>query len=207
MSGLSSIASYPLPVANDLPVSVAPWTLDPTRAVLLVHDMQRYFLAPFPLSVRNPLVRNCAMLRTRCEALAIPVLYTAQPGAMTDAQRGLLKDIWGPGMRSDPSHRAIVDELSPGPMNRILTKWRYSAFHRSELLDFMHEQERDQLIICGVYAHVGILVTALEAFSNDIQPFIVANAVGDFSLEHHRMAIDYAATRCAVVVSTEDVFE
>lgn len=207
MPSLSSITSYELPTQREMPASVASWGLDPARAALLIHDMQRYFLAPFQPFIRDPLVRNCQTLRTRCEALEIPIFYTAQPGDMTETQRGLLKDIWGPGMRAEPAHRAIVDELTPGPKDTILTKWRYSAFHRSGLLDQMRERGRDQLVICGVYGHVGILATALEAFSNDIQPFLVANAIADFSAEHHRMAIDYAANRCGVVLAVEEVFQ
>jgi isochorismate hydrolase len=191
---------------GELPMSTAAWNLEPDRAALLVHDMQRYFLSPFPQSVRDPLVQNCLDVRSRCEASGIPVFYTAQPGDMTEKQRGLLKDIWGPGMKADPSDREIVAELSPKHSDRVLTKWRYSAFYRSELLDLLRAQGRDQLIICGVYGHVGILVTAIEAFSHDIQPFLVADAIGDFSAEYHRMAIEYAAVRCAVVTTTEEIF-
>ncbi|MFJ5995657.1 isochorismatase family protein [Streptomyces sp. NPDC092370] len=206
MPGLAPIPAYPLPTTAELPTSTAQWTPDPRRAVLLVHDMQRYFLAPFPSSVREPLVRHCALLRERCVALGIPVFYTAQPGGMTEEERGLLKDFWGPGMRVDPADRLIVPELTPGPADQVLTKWRYSAFFRSDLLAHMRDQNRDQLIICGVYAHVGVLVTALEAFTNDIQPFLVADAVGDFSAEYHRLALDYAAARCSVVTTAEEVF-
>jgi isochorismate hydrolase len=205
--GIAPIAAYPLPTTAELPISTAQWTLDSRRAVLLVHDMQRYFLAPFASSVRDPLVRHCVLLRERCAALGIPVFYTAQPGGMTDEERGLLKDFWGPGMRVDPIDRQIVAELAPRPADQLLTKWRYSAFFRSDLLAQMRDQGRDQLIVCGVYAHVGVLVTALEAFTNDIQPFLVADAVGDFSAEYHRLALDYAAARCSVVTTTEEVFQ
>ncbi|PPS67511.1 MULTISPECIES: isochorismatase family protein [Streptomyces] len=206
MPGLAPIPAYPLPTTADLPTGTAKWTLDPRRAVLLVHDMQRYFLAPFPSSVRDPLVRHCALVRERCAALGVPVFYTAQPGGMTDEERGLLKDFWGPGMRVDPVDRLIVPELTPQPADQVLTKWRYSAFFRSDLLQRMREQNRDQLIVCGVYAHVGVLVTAIEAFTHDIQPFLVADAVGDFSAEYHRLALDYAAARCSVVTTAEEVF-
>lgn len=206
MPGLPAIESYPLPRTDMLPASIAGWQLDPDRAVLLVHDMQRYFLSPFASELRNPLVDNCSTLRNRCEALDIPVYYTAQPGDMTERQRGLLKDIWGSGMRAAPEDREIVAELSPSPKDCILTKWRYSAFHKSSLLEQLQASGRDQIILCGVFAHVGILATAIEAFTNDIQPFLVADAVADFSAAHHQMAIDYAASRCAVVVTTEGVF-
>ncbi|MFG2113592.1 isochorismatase family protein [Streptomyces sp. NPDC048718] len=206
MPGLAPIPPYPLPTAAGLPVNTARWKPDPRRAALLVHDMQRYFLAPFPPAVRDPLVRHGALLRERCAALGVPVFYTAQPGGMTDEDRGLLKDFWGPGMKVDPADREIVTELAPRPADHVFTKWRYSAFFRSDLLERMRAQGRDQLIVCGVYAHVGVLATAVEAFTHDIQTFLVADAVGDFSADHHRQALDYAAARCAVVTTTEEVF-
>jgi trans-2,3-dihydro-3-hydroxyanthranilic acid synthase len=206
MIGIPPIEAYRLPTAGDLPSNTARWTLDWNRAALLVHDMQRFFLAPFPQSVRNPLVRNCALLRERCTAFGVPGIYTVQPGGMSDQQRGLLKDFWGPGMRRDPVDRQVVDELTPDPADQVLTRWRYSAFFRSNLLQLIRNAKRDQLIVCGVYAHVGVLMTAVEAFTNDIQPFLVADAVADFSIDHHRMAVDYAAARCAVVLTTKEVF-
>lgn len=206
MTGIPVIESYPMPGADELPANVASWTADRDRAVLLVHDMQRYFLNRIPRSgPGEDLIRNAARLRTRCAELGVPVAYTAQPGGMTEEQRGLLKDFWGPGMRVDPADRAIVDPLAPRPGDWLLTKWRYSAFFRSDLLDRMTALGRDQLIICGVYAHVGILGTAIEAFTNDIQTFLVADAVADFSAEYHRWAVEYAAQRCAVVRTTDRI--
>lgn len=203
---LAPISEYALPSPAELPTNIARWSIEPRRAVLLVHDMQRYFVAPLPASVRDPVVRHCATLREKCAIRDVPVFFTAQPGGMTQQQRGLLKDFWGPGMRVDPLDRQIVDELAPRPVDQVLTKWRYSAFFRSDLLAQMRKLGRDQLIICGVYAHVGVLMTAVEAFTNDIQSFLVADAVGDFSAREHRMALDYAAGRCSVVTTTEEVF-
>jgi isochorismate hydrolase len=194
-----------MPTAGDLPANTARWTVDPDRAVLLMHDMQRYFLRPLPAPLRDRLVRNAALLRERGTALGVPVAYTAQPGGMTDEQRGLLKDFWGPGMRVDPEDRQVVEPLAPGVGDWTFTKWRYSAFFRSSLLERMRAAGRDQLVVCGVYAHVGVLMTAVEAFSHDIQPFLVADAVADFSAEYHRLAIEYAAQRCAAVTTADGV--
>ncbi|MEV5595084.1 isochorismatase family protein [Streptomyces sp. NPDC052496] len=206
MAGLPPIASYPLPTAGSLPENLAQWTPRPERAVLLVHDMQRYFLHALPDPLRTGLVHNAAALRERCAALGVPVAYTAQPGRMTDEQRGLLKDFWGPGMRTDPADREVTPELAPAEGDWTFTKWRYSAFFRSDLLERMRAAGRDQLIVCGVYAHVGILATALEAFTHDLRTFLAADALGDFSENHHRLALDYAAQRCAMVLPSAEVF-
>ncbi|WP_326689011.1 isochorismatase family protein [Streptomyces sp. NBC_01795] len=205
MPGIPPIESYPLPSPHELPANTAEWAVDPNRAVLLIHDMQRYFLAPFPGTVRAELLGNVARLRERCAARGVPVAYTTQPGRMSVRDRGLLMDFWGPGMRASAEDRQVADELTPAEGDWLLTKWRYSAFFRSPLLRRLRETGRDQLILCGVYAHVGVLATAMEAYANDIRTFLVADAVADFSRDRHRMALTYAAERCAMVVSAEQL--
>ncbi|MEU6219988.1 isochorismatase family protein [Streptomyces sp. NPDC047022] len=183
------------------------WQVDPARALVLVHDMQKYFIDAFPAG-RQPvttLVANIGRLLAAAAEAGVPVAYTAQPGGMDRVQRGLLHDFWGPGMSADPQHRRIVEALAPQSSDTVLTKWRYSAFHRTGLAELMSAQGRDQLIICGVYAHIGCLVTACDAFSLDIQPFLVADAVADFSAEDHLLALNYAVRRCAAVPDTESV--
>lgn len=206
VAGIPAIAPYPMPAADDLPANTVGWTADPARAVLLVHDMQRYFLAAFPGgSPREDLVRNASRLRDRCAELRVPVAYTAQPGGMTARQRGLLADFWGPGMTVGAADREIVGPLAPAAGDWLLTKWRYSAFFGSDLLDRMRGENRDQLIVCGVYAHVGVLTTALDSFSNDIQTFLAADAMADFSEDLHRLALTHASRCCAVVALTESL--
>ena len=205
--GIPAIESYRMPTRQEIPAAQLPWRIEPGRAVLLIHDMQRYFLRFFPPGVPpvTDLVRNAARIRHAAAAAGVPVVYTAQPGAMTRSQRGLLHDIWGPGMDGDPEERKVVPEVAPREGDVVLTKWRYSAFARSPLGELLDEWDRSQLVICGVYAHVGCMMTANDAYTRDVQPFLVADATADFTLEYHRLALTWAAERCAAITTTADV--
>ncbi|PHP94211.1 isochorismatase [Pantoea agglomerans] len=204
---IPQLTSYPLPAATELPNNKVKWTLEPGRAALLIHDMQRYFLNFW--GDNSPLVEqvvdNIARLRRYCKAQGIPVFYTAQPNAQSDEDRALLNDMWGPGLNKHPDQQKIVDALAPDEDDQVLTKWRYSAFHRSPLESILQEMGRDQLIITGVYAHIGCLTTATDAFMRNIQPFMVADALADFSREEHMMALTYTAGRSGKVVMTADL--
>ncbi len=206
MTSIPNIQSYQLPRSDDLPSSIPNWKIDPNRAVLLLHDVQKFFIDKIDCHImRNNLLTNVATVRQRCQTSGIPIAYTAQPGSMTLKQRGLLKSFWGRGMKASQSHKQIVEPLLPHSKDWILVKWRYSAFHNTDLLQRMRDLGRDQLIICGVYAHIGVLTTALESFSNDIETFIVADAVGDFNRRLHMMALNHASRCCAVNLLTQEV--
>lgn len=209
MMAIPAITPYAMPVESELPKNKVSWKVDPSRAVLLVHDMQQYFLDYYTVteSPITELISHIQAIKSRCVDLGIPVVYTAQPGNQNPDDRALLTDFWGPGLDDDINQTKVVDEVAPSEDDIVLTKWRYSAFKRTNLLEMMREQGRDQLIICGVYAHIGCLLTASEAFMQDIEPFLITDAVADFSLDEHKMAIKYAAERCAVTTSTARLLE
>ncbi|WP_412077544.1 isochorismatase family protein [Streptomyces xanthophaeus] len=202
--GLPAIGSYPMPDRATLPRSCASWAIDPDRAALLIHDMQNHFVGPLPAehSPVMELVENITALRALAGSLGIPVVFSAEPAAQPPGQRGLVADVWGPGIEDEPDAAAIIGPLAPRPGEHLMANVRHNAFLRSHLGRLLRSEGRDQLIVCGVYAHLGILLTAADAFMNDIQPFVVADAVADFSAEEHAMALRWAA-RSGVVCTTE----
>ncbi|MEV4346681.1 isochorismatase family protein [Actinoplanes sp. NPDC049596] len=203
---LPRITPYPLPTGFSMAGARVGWRPDPSRAALLVHDMQNYFLAPFGTADHALLARvvdNIAALRKHAHEHGMPVVFSAQPGGQSLAERGLLQDFWGDGPPPSEHALAITDALTPGPGDQRITKRRYSAFAGTPLASLL--AGRDQLIVTGVYAHIGVLATALDAFMRDIQPFVVADAVADFSPAHHRDALRHVADRCGVVATASEI--
>ncbi|MFJ8111317.1 isochorismatase family protein [Streptomyces sp. NPDC096132] len=202
--GLPAIDPYPMPDRSSLPRSRVSWRIDPDRAALLVHDMQNHFVGAFPAG-RSPvveLVDNIAALREFAGTLHMPVVFSAEPAGQPPDRRGLVADMWGPGIGEEREAAAIVAPLTPRPGEHLLANVRHNAFLRSHLGRLLRSKGRDQLIVCGVYAHLGVLLTAADAFMNDIQPFVVADAVADFSTEDHALALRWAA-RSGVVCMTD----
>ena len=202
---LPSLIDYDSSKISLINGNIVNWVLDPSRCILLIHDMQQYFLSALSLLTKENLINNCASILSVARTESIPVVYTAQCGNMTVLERGLLKDFWGTGMNREYKNIEIVPQLKPEERDLVLSKWRYSAFHKTSFLDYFKEQNRDQIIICGVYGHIGILATAIEAYSNDIEVFVINDAVVSFSAKHQFDAINYMSQCCARVINTQDV--
>jgi bifunctional isochorismate lyase / aryl carrier protein len=199
---------YALPALSELPPNKVDWKVDADHAALLVHDMQLYFLRFF-----SPQSKVCELLLNNIEALinvarekGMKIYYTAQPGDMA-SHRGLLMDIWGPGMSKQSADQSIHSQIAPQPDDTVLTKWRYSAFYDTELREDLARNNISQLIITGVFAHIGCLASGIDAYSGDIKVFMPVDALADFDKERHLMATSYAAANCASVTDTKSLIK
>ncbi|MFT3662981.1 MAG: isochorismatase family protein [Gordonia sp. (in: high G+C Gram-positive bacteria)] len=200
------IPPYEIP-AGPFPVNVE-WELNPDRAALLIHDMQRYFIDAYDRD-QEPIATaldNMVRIREACEKVGIPVVYTAQPGDQHPSRRGILSEFWGRGLSAGRDEE-IVPELAPRDGDIYVTKWRYSAFQRTDLRQLLGHHGRDQLIVIGVYAHMGCMISATEAFMSDVAPFFVVDAMADFTRDEHQMAAEYIGKRAGRVVTAAQTVE
>ncbi|MFD2640932.1 isochorismatase family protein [Pseudomonas japonica] len=206
---IALLSDYPLPTPNLYREAKVAWPLQTRRSALLIHDMQDYFVNFYERKdgLISDVIGNIVRLKAWCRAHGIPVYYSAQPAQQNPQDRGLLTDMWGSGLTARPELAGIVQALAPQAQDRMLVKWRYSAFFRSDLARQLADEGRDQLIICGVYAHIGVLQTAADAFMQGIQPFVVGDAVADFSQADHLNALQYVQRNLGVVKTLADVVE
>ena len=201
------IQTYTLPTSATLELNKANWEIDKRKSALLVHDMQNFWVERFidPSFV----VDAIAQVIELCRQNNIPVIYSVGEKARNLAERGLSLDLWGPGIASSDdvtdSDPEIVDALAPQPQDYIVMKTKYSAFFKTDLEQILQRTGRNQLLITGIFAHHGCMATALDAFMRNIEIFFVANALGDYSLEKHLMAINYVAETSGIISTVDSI--
>lgn len=160
------------------------------RSAVLVLDMQHDFCDPdapttvWPMigETIEPIRRLCAAARER----RVPVVYTQGLVAADGSSTGL----WRFKQRFHAEGRVqvegsrgaeIIEGLAPQPGDRVIRKWRPSAFFRTDLEIFLTTQAIDTLLLCGTSLSGCVRATTTDAFMRDIRPMIVRECVADRS--------------------------
>lgn len=155
---------------------------------MLVIDMQNDFCdpeAPTTLwpsigTTIEPIRQLCAAARAR----RLPVFYTQGLVAADGSSAGL----WRYKQRYHAEGRvqiegsrgaAIIDGLAPQPGDRVIRKWRPSAFFRTDLEVFLGVLEIDTLLVCGTSVSGCVRATVTDAFMRDIRCMVVRECVAD----------------------------
>jgi nicotinamidase-related amidase len=158
------------------------------RPAVLVIDMQHDFCdpdAPTTLwpsigETYEPIRQLCANARAR----RLPVFYTQGLVAADGSSAGL----WRHKQRYHAEGRvqidgskgaAIVPEVAPEPGDRIIRKWRPSAFFRTDFELFLGVLAVDTLLVCGTSVSGCVRATVTDAFMRDIRCMVVREAVAD----------------------------
>jgi len=158
------------------------------RPAVLIVDMQNDFCdpdAPTTLwpsigGTFEPIKRLCAAARER----DIPVIYTQGMVAADGSSAGLwrFKQRFHAEMRIqiEGSRGAqIIRELTPQDGDRVIRKWRPSAFFRTDLEVFLGARRIDTLLCCGTSASGCVRATVTDAFMRDIRCMVIRECVAD----------------------------
>ncbi len=160
------------------------------RPAVLLIDMQNDFcdadapttLYPSIRSIYEPIKRLSHVAREH----QVPVIYTqglvAADGSSAGLWRLKMKHHGLRGVQIEGGRgAAIIDELTPQLGDRIIHKWRPSAFFRTDLEVFLGVHRVDTLLICGTSMSGCVRATATDGFMRDIRCMIVREAVADRS--------------------------
>jgi maleamate amidohydrolase len=158
------------------------------RPAILVIDMQNDFCDPNSATTLHPSITSTyepiATLCARARETKTPVIYTqglvAADGSSAGLWRLKMRQHGLKGVQIEGSHgAAIIDELAPHPQDRVIRKWRPSAFFRTDLEVFLGVQGIDTLLVCGTSVSGCVRATVTDAFMRDIRCMVIRECVAD----------------------------
>ncbi|MFI6012734.1 isochorismatase family protein [Streptomyces sp. NPDC051243] len=179
-----SIFPYLMPTPSMLPDDTTGWDLDQSRAALLVLNLQRRFVRLLEQEAApvTQLLANAGRLVSAAHTAGVPVIHSAHRDG-----------------------EAFAEQVAPRTGDAVLTARKHSAFARTRLDSRLRDLKRDQVVIAGLFARVDVLMTAADAWVQDLEPFVVADAVADTSAGAHEFALEWVADTCGAVTSTDRV--
>ena len=183
------------------------------RPAVLVIDMQNDFcdpvsattLHPSIVSTYDPIAQLCDL--ARCSS--VPVIYTQGLVAADGSSASLWRlKMRNHGLRSvqieGSRGAAIIDQLAPQPQDRVIRKWRPSAFFRTDLEIFLGVQGIDTLLVCGTSVSGCVRATVTDAFMRDIRCMVMRECVVDRTAEVMEANLFDLDQKYADVVSLAD---
>jgi nicotinamidase-related amidase len=158
------------------------------RPAVLVIDMQYDFCDPAaPTTLWPSIGQTYEPIKRLCTAArehGVPVIYTQGLVAADGSSAGLwrFKQRFHAEMRIqiEGSRGAeIIAELAPQAGDRIIRKWRPSAFFRTDLEVFLGALRIDTLLCCGTSVSGCVRATVTDAFMRDIRCMVIRECVAD----------------------------
>ena len=156
-------------------------------SILVVVDMQERLLAAMPDPDREHIVRCNNILLRSAQTLGVPVLGTTQYA------RGL---------------GAVHANLAPLLPEPIIDKTCFSCAGVPDFAARLTALRRQQVVLCGIEAHVCVLQTALDLLARGKSVFVIEDAVASRSPDHKHNALRRLAQAGVTISNTESlVFE
>lgn len=131
-----------------------------------------------------------------------PVVYSRNAPRPTAAEAGgWSTKLTGGG--EPPRAHDIVDEIAPRPGDLVVTKSKPSAFFATPLVTWLIQLGVDTLFIAGGSTSGCVRASAVDAFSYNLNPFVVAEACFDRSETSHRVNLFELNQKYATVVGLD----
>jgi len=154
--------------------------LNRQRTALALIDMQvsfRQVMADFGLTAER-----IALLVEACQLLEVPIIVTEQ------YRKGL-------GPTAEEITRHLPPALKP------IDKMTYSACGVPEFELQLREQHIEQVMLCGIEAHICVSQTAHDLLQNSYQVHLLTDAIAS-RLPHNREVAIQRLTRAGAIVSS-----
>ncbi len=158
------------------------WTLHRAECVLVVVDIQEKLAAR--MAERDAVVAAARALILAARRLEVPILVTEQ------YPRGI-------GLTLPELRDALGESCVP------IEKLSFGCAAEPQFLDRLRALRRNQVVLCGMEAHVCVLQTALGLLDKGSVVHVAADAVCSRNPEHKRIALDLMRQAGVAITSWE----
>jgi len=179
--------------------------LDLARSALLILDMQDFFLdadshAYIP-SAQDILPRLDA-LRETYATLGLPIVWTRHLNTEADAAN--MSRWWRDIISAEHPLSGISSALDTSH-GVIIEKKQYDAFYETNLEEYLHECNVEQIVISGVMTHLCCETTARSAFMRGFDVFFLIDGTATYNEDFHRATLQNLSHGFANLILSEDV--
>ena len=159
------------------------------QSQLLVIDQQTRLAEAMPEAEWQQVKLNSGRLLEAASALDIPVIISEQ------YPKGL-------------GHTADDIKQKASNSSHYFEKTHFSCYQNTDYKKQLIQNNRKQLIICGMETHVCVLQTAFEAMESGFEVFVIADAVCSRNSEHKNNAL-MRLQQAGIIISNHEsvIFE
>ena len=159
---------------------------DADKSHLLIIDIQEKLSGAMDAKVLDKVVKNTGILIEAAGTLNIPIVRTEQ------YPKGL-----------GPTLPAIREKLPAD--NVAIDKTCFSSCRASGVEQALDDDDRMQVVVLGMEAHVCVLQTAFDLLNKGFQPFVVADAIVSRKKDNYKNALYRMQQAGVIVTNTESV--
>ena len=196
-----------------------PFDIDPSRAALIVVDMQNDFVrigAPLEVPDARTTIKPIRSTIDLFRRLERPVVFTR----FIAGPKETLLWKWSPELRQPvncckPGFRrrygdaegqldciAVIDELTVEPGDYVVDKYWYGAFFRTNLYDILLCEQVDTAVICGTVTQICVEETARQSFHLGLKTVVLSDCVSSFDAEMHAATLKNFAAKFGRVLDS-----
>ncbi len=180
---------------------VAAERIDPATSALIVYDACRRALTPRDAGHRErmrPVLEAWVRMIAACRARGIPMIYTTPVSRADRADVVLLPtdlsvESGVPSLTNcveGSDEAGFPGEIAPAAEDYVFLKRRPSAFYGTGVAELLRMLRRDTILIAGGATNRGVETSVREAFSMDLNTFVVRECCWSGDAEAHAYSLD-----------------
>ena len=184
--------------------------LNREKAVLLVVDMQYFFLDPASPTFTCgglAILPNLKKVIQAFRQAGRPVIFSRHVHHPDGLDAGIM-GWWWEGMCLEGSPESeIHEEISPLPNEKVIFKHRYSAFYNTDLDTILRTLKVEDIVIAGIMTNMCCESTTRDAYYRDYRVFFLVDGTGSITEEMHLASLLNLAFGFAWVTDVDTMVE